>query len=223
MDAALSGRAAILTSLTVAFCDRKSMKIRSLVGTTQKRMPSLVDEQAYDGASRRIQRLGLTPLLDEVRELITGFSLLIEERRHANGAGILRELLDARFHAAQGWRITKSGGIDWQKCLELQPTLAHVCLGVEIQVSSRSDLLTNDLTHLMKAIEEGHIDVGIIVVPADNTARFLTDRCPSFSSAINHVDRAKGQFSPIMLLAIAHDGPGPPLKKKRTNLGTFRP
>ena len=118
-------------------------------------MPKIVEEKGYDGALRRIERLGLAPLLDEVRRLITGFPLLIEERRHENSGGVVRRMLDDRFHAAEGWRITKSGGIDWQKCIELSPSSAMACIGVELQVSARSDLLTNDLTHLMRAIEEG--------------------------------------------------------------------
>ncbi len=182
-------------------------------------MPRIVDEMAYDGLITRAERLGLTPLIDEARRLVTDFTLLLQEVRHANGAGALREMLDARFAATKGWRIKKSGGIDWQKCLLLNEAGARVCAGVELQVSARSDLLTNDLTHLMKAIEEGEIDIGIIVVPSDHTARFLTDRCPHYSSALDHVGRAKGQFSPILILSLGHDGVGPPLPKRRTNLG----
>ncbi|WP_119421361.1 hypothetical protein [Desertibaculum subflavum] len=183
-------------------------------------MPRIIDFHPYDGFERKIQRLGLTSLLDEVKTLISGFDLKIEESIYANGAAVLREMLDARFAAAPGWKIVKSGGIDWTKCIKHND--AEICMGVELQISARSDLLTNDLTHLMKAIEDAEIDVGVIVVPCDATARFLTDRCPRYSYALDHVARAKGQFSPLLVLSIAHDGPGVALPKKVTNTGKGR-
>ena len=95
-------------------------------------------------------------------------------------------------------------------------------MGVELQISARSDLLTNDLAHLMQAIEIGDIDVGVIVVPSNETAYYLTDRCPRFSYALDHVNRIKGQFSPLLIMSIGHDGVGAALPKRRTNLGRER-
>ena len=80
-------------------------------------------------------------------------------------------------------------------------------------------MLTNDLTHLVRAIELGEIDAGVIVVPSDRTAYFLTDRCPRYSYALDQVVRAKAQFSPLLLISIGHDGIGNPRPKRRTNLG----
>jgi hypothetical protein len=180
-------------------------------------MPKIVDRAAYDGFDEKVRRLGLTDLIKEVTELVSDFELNLKEEKHANGAAFIRKTLDDRFSARDGWRITKSGGIDWIK--SLQHGAASVCAGVELQISARSDLLTNDLTHLMQAIELGRIDIGVIVVPSDATAYYLTDRCPRFSYAQDHVTRAKAQFSPILLLSIGHDGPGPALPKQITNLG----
>jgi len=129
-------------------------------------------------------------------------------------------MLDARFAGVPGWTIVKSGGIDWTK--GIQHNGAEVCMGVEFQISARSDLLTNDLAHLMQAIELGNIDVGVIVVPSNETAYYLTDRCPRFSYALDHVNRIKGQFSPLLIISIGHDGVGEALPKKRTNLGRDR-
>jgi hypothetical protein len=180
-------------------------------------MPKIVDIKAYDGFERKTHRLGLTLVLDEVKQLISGFSFLLAETRRGNGAAALREMLDARFAAAPGWQIVKSGGIDWTKCVRYSD--AEVCMGVELQISARSDLLTNDLAHLMQAIEIGNIDVGIIIVPSNETAYYLTDRCPRFSYAVDHVNRIKGQFSPLLIMSIGHDGVGAALPKRRTNLG----
>lgn len=183
-------------------------------------MPKIVDIQAYDGFDRKVERLGLTGVLGEVRERISAFEFLLAETRRGNSAAALRELLDARFRTVAGWSIVKSGGIDWTKCIRHND--AEVCMGVELQISARSDLLTNDLAHLMQAIELGNIDVGVIVVPSNETAPYLTDRCPRFSYAVDHVNRIKGQFSPLLIMSIGHDGVGEAIPKRRTNLGRER-
>lgn len=180
-------------------------------------MPQIDALQPYDGFDRRVERLGLSRVLDEVKHLVTDFELKLAESKNVNGAAAVRVMLDDRFAGAEGWQIIKSGGIDWTRCIRHNG--AEVCMGVELQFSARSDLLTNDLTHLVRAIELGDIDAGIIVVPADRTAYFLTDRCPRFSYALDHVERAKAQFSPLLLISIRHDGIGPALPKRRTNLG----
>jgi hypothetical protein len=64
-------------------------------------MPKIVSEKAYNGANRRIERLGLAPLIDEVRRLVSDFQLLLEERKNANGAAALRRILDERFQATR--------------------------------------------------------------------------------------------------------------------------
>ena len=97
------------------------------------RMPTIVDLKAYDGFERRVARLGLSFLVDEIKALVTGFELLISEtRKHDNGAAVIREILDARFAATAGWRIIKSWGIDWTKCVRHNG--AEACIGVELQI-----------------------------------------------------------------------------------------
>jgi hypothetical protein len=60
-------------------------------------MPRIVEEVYYDGAKERIERLGLTPLLDEIKTLVSGFELLVEESVDANGGAAVRKLIDRRF------------------------------------------------------------------------------------------------------------------------------
>ena len=66
-----------------------------------------------------------------------------------------------------------TGGVDWTKCHNVNGT--RVCLGVEIQFSAQSDLLIVDVQYLQDEIVEGRIDVGVIVVPSNKLAYFLTD------------------------------------------------
>jgi hypothetical protein len=42
-------------------------------------MPTIIDLKAYDGFKRRVERLGLSAVVDEIKALITGFDLRISE------------------------------------------------------------------------------------------------------------------------------------------------
>ena len=95
-------------------------------------------------------------------------------------------------------------------------------IGVEIQVSGRSDILARDIVHIRNNLQESHIDVGVIVVPSDEFEYFLTDRVANFSYAVRYVEKElrEAQSYPIVLLAIEHDGfSDKPLPKKKTNKG----
>lgn len=142
-------------------------------------MPRIVAEELYNGAPGRIARLGLSPLLDELRGILTGFPLLVKEARDANGGAAVRRLIDSRF--PQSWANVQTGDVDWTKCHTINGT--RVCVGVEIQMSARSDLLVIDVIHLRRALEGGLIDVGVLVVPSDRLGVFLTDRGPRMSDA----------------------------------------
>ena len=89
-----------------------------------------------------------------------------------------------------------------------------VCVGVEVQVSARSDLLVVDMIHLTAAFREGRLDAGVVIVPSDKLSRYLTDRSPCFSDAKKHARAARLEDSPLIVLAIEHDGPGPALAKQ---------
>ena len=176
-------------------------------------MPKIIDQVYYDGASERIERLGLTPLLEEIKRIVSDFQLLVHEAKDANGGAAVRKLLDARFQEAGGWTRKVTGDIDWVKCHKTNGT--RVCVGVEVQVSARSDLLVVDMIHLTAAFRDGRLDVGVIIVPSDKFSRFLTDRGPCMSDAKKHAKVARLEDSPLVLLAIEHDGQGEPLKKQQ--------
>jgi hypothetical protein len=106
----------------------------------------------------------------------------------------------------------QSGAVDWTKCRVIDGN--SLCIGVEIQVSARSDLLIIDIAHLRRALTGGLIDVGFLVVPSDKLAPFLTDRGPRLADARRMVREARVEDLPIVLVAIEHDGPGPRLAKR---------
>lgn len=180
-------------------------------------MPRITERAPFDGAMERIARLGLQSLWEELEEILTGFDLRVTEARHANGGAEIRSILDDRFRQAGGWTNRGAGGVDWTKCHAING--ARVCLGVEIQLSARSDLLIVDVAHLRDDLAAGRIDAGIIVVPSNRLAVFLTDRVARFSDAVRAVERARAQDLPLAVLGLEHDGPGPPLAKRRTNRG----
>ena len=105
-------------------------------------MPQIVEEIYYNGAKERIERLGLGPLIDEIRSAVTDFPLLVKEQVDANGGAAVRKLIDKQFDSLGGWTKRVSGDIDWIKCKIVNGT--RVCVGVEVQVSARSDLLVMD-------------------------------------------------------------------------------
>lgn len=176
-------------------------------------MPTIVEEVSYDGANERIERLGLAPLLNEIRTIITGYSLLVKEQRDANGGAHVRKLLDARFHAVGGWVKKVTGDVDWTKSQVLNGT--RVCVGVELQISGRSDLIIVDLVHLRKAVIGGLIDVGVLVVPSDKLGVFMTDRGPKMADAKRLAKEARVEDWPLLIIAFEHDGPGPALPKQK--------
>jgi len=149
----------------------------------------------------------------EVRSIIEGFALLVKEEKDANGAATLRKLIDARFREAGGWRRRVAGSADWTKTKVVNGTTLRV--EVEVQVSARSDLLIRDVIHLRDSLEEGRIDVGLIVVPSDRLGPCLTDRTPRMRDAVRTVREARAENLPLLLMAIEHDGPGPPLPKQK--------
>ncbi len=128
---------------------------------------NIVEQRFYNGAQERIQRLGID-MFEEIIELLEGQELYLLEEKNANGGAVVRELIDAQFEWAGDWEKTQTGDIDWRKCLGFNGR--EVCIGVEVQVSSRSDLVVIDILHLRNAIEDGSIDVGVIIVPSDTMA-----------------------------------------------------
>ncbi len=176
-------------------------------------MPRIVEERPYGGVEQKIARLGLTPLVGEIRSLLTSFELRVAENIDANGAAEVRKAIDRAFTEKGGWAKTVSGSADWTKSKVVNGTA--LCLEVEIQVSARSDLLIRDVIHLRDSLEQGRIDIGVIVVPSDRLSRFLTDRTPCLKDALRTIREARAENLPILVIAIEHDGPGPPLPKQR--------
>jgi hypothetical protein len=180
-------------------------------------MPKIADRKFFNGTNEKLDRLGLRGLWQELETLLTRFELLVVEARDSNGGAAVRVLIDDRFRTAGGWENKATGGVDWTKCRTVNGT--RVCLGVEIQFSARSDLLIVDVQHLRDEITEGRIDVGVIVVPSNKLAYFLTDRVARYTDAVKAVERARASDLPLVVLALEHDGPGPALMKRQTRQG----
>jgi hypothetical protein len=163
----------------------------------------------------------LAHLFLELQEILISTAVCVLNKKQANGAGHVRELIDLRFREFPDWVQSKSGGIDWVKRLRYNQTIVSR-IGVEIQVSGRSDLLARDIVHIRNSLQDSHIDVGVIVVPSDGFEYFLTDRVANFSYAVRYVEEElrEAQSYPIVLIAVEHDGfAETPLPKKTTNRG----
>ena len=181
-------------------------------------MPKIVARELFDGASFKIDRLGLRPLIDEIEDIVCGFPLHVLNQPQSNGGAVLREMIDARFKK-RNWAQNKIGGIDWLKCKQINGT--RVCVGCEIQVSGRSELIYRDLSHFRRSIiADGQIDLAVEVTASDSLAKLLTDRLLSHSYALQIIKETRSEDLPIVLIAIEHDGfSEKPLPKKKTNRG----
>jgi len=166
-------------------------------------------------------RLGLSHIFLELLEILVSTDIHVLDQKQANGAGRVRELIDDRFGGYEDWVQSKSGDVDWVKRFRYNQTIVSR-IGVEIQVSGRSDLLARDIIHIRNSLQDSNIDVGVIVVPSDEFEFFLTDRVANFSYAVRYVEEElrEAKDYPIVLLAVEHDGfTDSPLPKKVTNKG----
>lgn len=177
-------------------------------------MPKITAERSFDGASQIVQRLGFEELLAEVRRVLTEFELLVFDGKDKNGAATLRKQLDARFTESGGWKQKKSGGVDWIKQQAINGRPRHISIGVELQVSGRSDLIAVDLIHLRNQLLQGTIDLAVLVVPSDALGYRLTDRVAKLSEATRHIEMGRFEDMPFILIAIEQDGYGPALPKQ---------
>jgi len=175
----------------------------------------------YGGSREKVCRLGLAHIFLELQEILISADVRILQKKQANSAGHVRELIDKQFSLCDDWVQSKSGDIDWIKRFRYNQSIVSR-IGVEIQISGRSDMLARDIVHIRNNLQDSRIDVGIIVVPADEFEFFLTDRVANFSYAVRYVEEElrEAQSYPIILMAVEHDGfSDKPLPKKITNRG----
>ena len=181
-------------------------------------MPRIVYEHSFDGFDARVARLGLAELVDDLKKRLCGWRLEVEERKNANGGGHLRGLIDDRFAGDSTWKKRVSGGVDFIKHREVDGI--RVGLGVEIQVSARSDMVAVDLLHLKQDLHAGEIDAGILVVPSNQLAHYLVSRAPNVTDSLRILNSFDAGSLPICLWGIEHDGAGAALPVKgRRNRG----
>lgn len=186
----------------------------------------------YGGSQEKVCRLGLSHLFFEVQEIIFSTYVDILKEKQKNSAGVVRERLDKSFdlvnqrikNIEDKWVKSTSGDIDWVRRFKFNSSIVPL-IGVEIQVSGRSDMLARDIVHLRNSLHESKIDIGVIIVPSDEFEYFLTDRVANISYARKYVEKELYEASsyPIILIAIEHDGfSDTPLPKKSTNRGKFK-
>ncbi|MEY2669369.1 MAG: hypothetical protein RJA59_2007 [Pseudomonadota bacterium] len=178
----------------------------------------------YGGSREKVCRLGLAHIFLELQEILISADVRVLDKKQANSAGVVRETIDSRFRNYPDWVQSKSGNVDWVKRLRYNHTIVSR-MGVEVQVSGRSDLLARDIVHIRNNLQDSHIDVGVIVVPSDDFEYRLTDRVANYSYAVRYVEEElrEAQTYPIVLMAVEHDGfSDVPLPKKTTNKGKGR-
>lgn len=175
----------------------------------------------YGGSREKVCRLGLAHIFLELQEILISADVRVLDKKQANSAGVVRETIDSSFGRFPDWEQAKSGDVDWTKRFRYNQTIISR-IGVEIQVSGRSDLLARDIVHIRNNLQDSRIDVGVIVVPSDDFEYLLTDRVANYSYAVRYVEQElrEAQTYPIVLISVEHDGfAAKALPKKRTNRG----
>lgn len=113
----------------------------------------------YDGARDKVCRLGIADLFLELQQIILDTPITLLEEKDANGAAAVRVAIDCSFERMGGWEKKGSGGVDWIKKIRYNQSILSR-LGVEVQVSARSDLLIRDIVHLRNSLQGSEIDKG---------------------------------------------------------------
>jgi hypothetical protein len=170
----------------------------------------------YDGSLEKITKLGLSKLFLEVQSIFIATKVYLNEVKDGNGAAEVRKWVDQGFAEKEDWNKKVSGGVDWIKKYRYNRTLI-ASIGVEVQLSNRSDMLIRDLVHVRNAIQEGVIEVGLIVVPSNLLQKFLPDRTPSFKDTIRIFEEEfpEAKTFPIIVMAVEHDGAGIAIPKQK--------
>lgn len=151
-----------MTRLTSAIGLRRSSAfrlLRSHVSTfTIYSTMKIAKIRYYGGSREKVCRLGLAHIFLELQEILISTEIRILDKRKANGAAVVREKIDASFGEFPDWVQSKSGDIDWVKRLRFNQTIV-TRMGVEIQVSGRSNALSTDMVHIRNSLQDSIIDV----------------------------------------------------------------
>ena len=152
----------------------------------------------------------------DVQNIIIGTKIFLEEKKQENDAAVIHEAIDQGFKNVEGWSQITAGGIDWKKRFRYNEIFVG-CLGVEVQVSARSDSIIGDIVYLRNSLQQGEIDAGVIIVPSDTLQLYLLDRTPNFRDMIHYIEHEfpEAQNLPLIVIAIEHDGPGALLSKQK--------
>ncbi|MCX6261257.1 MAG: hypothetical protein NTY95_10560 [Bacteroidia bacterium] len=124
----------------------------------------------YGGARAKICRLGLSHLFLELQDILLSTQIYILREKQKNSAGVVRERIDYSFECTNKditnnddkWIKSSSGDIDWKRRYRFNTSIVP-WIGVEIQVSARSDLLARDIVHIRNSLQESRIDMDLVL------------------------------------------------------------
>lgn len=170
----------------------------------------------YNGSLEKVTRLGMAGILFELLCALIETRIMLKEEKDANSGKAIRVAIDEALTKKSGWKKTVSGDLDWTKDRESNHA-TKVRIGLEVQVSARSDLVIRDLMHIRNNMTRGSIDVVVLVVPSDYMSRFLPDRAPTLSETLKYIDEEFKEIQqfPLVLISVEHDGAGDALPKQK--------
>ncbi len=166
--------------------------------------------KTFNGTARKVYRLGLRGVLEELRRLVGRFGPLNTGMIYPDPGKTIQESVQTRLSRA-GWTRHRVGRGYWKKSLTIDGV--EVSLGTRVQLNRRNglnarDAMTVEVVGLANKITSGAIDVGALVVAGDRLAMRLGRRVPSFSDAVEAVERCGMTDLPLVVIGVEADRPG---------------
>ncbi len=130
----------------------------------------ITQEKAYCGALARIGRLGLAVYVDEVRQMLGGLAAVVlpsDLSADYERYEVAQRALEGRLAECQQWKAAAPGL--WMRSHRAGD--AEVCLGLTITLAGGTE--TRGIGIIRKAVYDGLIDVGVLVILGDE----IGDRC----------------------------------------------
>ena len=172
-------------------------------------MPKIAKRRRYNAFKAEIERLALTPLVQEAEAAVTGFELTVATGSGSNEDDHLREGVEQGFAATSGWRKSATegsqewpavGGSYWSKALGPGRKL-----GVAVHVSGSYDLLHAAVLRLKDELGGRSLSAGIIIVPDDYLSE-LVDGIWNPCFTLAHIFlKLFAPDIPVLVIGLRHD------------------
>lgn len=145
-----------------------------------------VRKRFFDGADAKMDRLGLAPVLAAVEREIQWRAALL------TGSDRPTDIIVLKTRRVKGGIWTESRRIDG----------ILLRIDVRMRVTSRREIFYKDALQLRHRLENGDVDLGVMVVPSMGLQRLFSRRISSACDAIEAIRAMDADRFPLILVEI---------------------